>query len=81
MLNKKKSKKCQMKTFEYCSVVDPEWLIPDPDRATNFKSSGSEFYPFYLSPLYLDDFFEFRIQEKVLDPQRCFFNKMQVITE
>ena len=24
------------------SVVDPEWLIPDPDPALNFPSSGSK---------------------------------------
>ena len=27
--------------MELCSVVDPEWFIPDPDPALNFPSSGS----------------------------------------
>ena len=36
-----------------CSVADPEWFIPDPDQALNFKSSWSRFgsrsNPYYLS--------------------------------
>ena len=40
-----------------CSVVDPEWLIPDPAKNVYGSASGSGSYPYYLCLSIFDKYF------------------------